>query len=281
MAAMRRLRDKMREDLLLLGMSANTTVMYVRCARKFAEHFDRSPCAMGAAEIRSFLLHLIEERKLHPRSVNVYASALKFLYSVTLDRPEEIARMPRMRVPMYVPVVLSTVEVQRLLSALESDKQRALVMLAYGAGLRVSEVCKLRVDDIDPKRMLLHVRHAKRGRERYVMLSPRLLKTLRTYWKQARPVGPHLFPGRGVTKLYTRAAVHRAITKAARATGITKRISPHTLRHSFATHLLEAGTDLRTLQVLLGHASLKSTMAYLHVSTARLQSIQSPLDTLG
>ena len=184
--------------------------------------------------------------------------------------------MPRMRVPMHVPMVLTGGEVARLIAALRSEKQRALVMLAYGAGLRVSEVCKLRVDDIDPKRMVLRIQGAKRGRARYVMLSSRLLGTLRAYWKVARASGPHMFPGRDRSKLLTRAAVHQAIVKAAKAAGIPKRISPHTRSHSFATHLLEAGTDLRTLQVLLGHASLKSTMAYLHVSTARVQSIASP-----
>jgi integrase/recombinase XerD len=275
------LRDKMREDLVLRGMAVNTVDTYLRYARQFADYFGRSPAEMGAAEIRTFLLHLVQERKVSPSSFNVCAASITFLYTVTLDRPEAIARVPRMRVPMHVPVVLSPVEVQQLLGALASHKDRALVMLAYGAGLRVSEACKLRVDDIDAKRMLLRVRHAKRGRERYVMLSPRLLRTLRAYWKHARPKGPHLFPGREEGKLYTREAVHKAITKAARAAGITKRVSPHTLRHSFATHLLEVGTDLRTLQVLLGHASLKSTMAYLHISTARVQSIQSPLDALG
>jgi site-specific recombinase XerD len=280
MAAKQRLRDKMREDLELRGMSDNTITTYLRCARRFAEHFRRSPCVLGAAEIRAFLVHL-HQRQVAPSSFNVYAGAIKFLYAVTLDRPQEIARMPRMRVPMHLPVVLTAVEVSQLLGALTTDKHRAMVMLAYGAGLRVSEVCKLRVDDIDPKRMLLHVRHAKRGRERYVMLSSKLLATLRAYWKASRPAGPFVFPGRDPQKLFTRGAIHRAMMKAARRAGITKPLSPHTLRHSFATHLLDAGTDLRTLQVLLGHASLKSTMTYLHVSTARVQSITSPLDTLG
>ena len=280
MTAKQRLRDRMREDLVLRGMSDNTITTYVRCARLFAEHFGRSPCALGAGEIRAFLLHLIQERKLCPASFNVYAAALKFLYQVTLARPEEVERVPRMRVPMHVPVVLTAVEAAQLLGALATDKQRVMAMLAYGAGLRVSEVCKLRVDDIDPKRLLLRVQHAKRGRERHVMLSPRLLAALRAYWKASRPAGPYLFPGREPGKLVTRESLHKAMVKAARRAGITKRISPHTLRHSFATHLLDAGTDLRTLQVLLGHASLKSTMMYLHVSTARVQSIQSPLDAL-
>ena len=281
MAAKQRLRDRMRDDLELRGMSANTITTYVRCARRFAEYHGRSPCEMGAEEIRAFLLHLRRERKLAALTINVHAAALRFLYDVTLDRPEEVVRLPRMRVPMHVPVVLTAVEVAQLLGALTTDKHRAMVMLAYGAGLRVSEICKLRVDDIDGKRLLLHVRHSKRGRERFVMLSPRLLATLRTYWKRSRPRGPYLFPGRDPAKLFTREAVHKAIIQAVRRVGISKSVSPHTLRHSFATHLLDAGTDLRTLQVLLGHASLKSTMAYLHVSTARVQSIQSPLDTLG
>jgi site-specific recombinase XerD len=269
------------EDLVLRGMAPNTIASYVRCVRRFAEHFGRSPRTMGAAEIRAFLLHLVQERKFHPATFNVYAGALKFLYVVTLGRPEETARMPRMRVPMRMPVVLTAAEVARLLCVLRKPKARAMAMLAYGAGLRVSEVCKLRVEDIDPKRMLLRVQHAKRNRERFVMLSPRLLSALRAYWKVARPKGPYLFPGRDPKKLYTRAAFRQLIVHAARRAGLTQRLSPHTLRHSFATHLLEAGTDLRTLQVLLGHASLKSTMAYLHVSHARVQAIHSPLDALG
>jgi site-specific recombinase XerD len=280
MTAKQRLRDKMREDLELRAMSANTITTYVRCARRFAEYHGRSPGGMGAAEIRTFLLHLVHERKLSARTFNVHAAALKFLYEVTLDRPEAIVRMPRMRVPMHVPVVLSPAEVARLVAALTTDRHRAWVMLAYGAGLRVSEVCRLRIDDVDPKRMLLHVRSSKRGRERHVMLSPKLLATLRAYWKASRPTGPYLFPGRSAQALLTRETVFRVVRKAARRAGITRGVSPHTLRHCFATHLLDAGTDLRTLQVLLGHASLKSTMAYLHVSAARVQAIQSPLDTL-
>lgn len=278
---MGRLRDRMREDLALRGMRPNTIETYVRCARQFAEHFGRSPCAMGRAEIRTFLLHLVEERKVHPGTFNVYAAALRFLYTVTLRRPEAMVDLPRMRVPMHVPVVLSGLEVERLLGAVRSQRHRVAAMLAYGAGLRVSEVCNLRVDDVDPKRMVLRIRTSKRGRERYVMLSPRLLSALRAYWKAARPSGPHLFAGRKPGTLLTRSSVNKGIAAAARRAGLGKPVGPHTLRHSFATHLLEAGTDLRTLQVLLGHASIESTTIYLHVSTARMQSITSPLDALG
>jgi len=182
---------------------------------------------------------------------------------------------------MRVPTILSGTEIERLLGAMTSNKHRALVMLAYGAGLRVSEVAGLEIQDIDAKRMVLRIRNAKRGRERYVMLSPLLLQTLRAYWKEARPQGPSLFPGRDPARLLTRSAIHKAMRVAARRAGIDKRISPHTLRHSFATHLLEAGTDLRTLQVLLGHGSVRSTTGYLHVSTARVQALRSPLDDLG
>ena len=281
MAATRRLRDTMREDLRLRGMSANTIEIYVRCARRFAEHFGRSPCRMGATEIRTFLLSLVDVHALSASTFNVHAAAVKFLYTVTLDRPEEIARMPRMRVPMHMPVVLSGTEVERLLGAIVSERHRVAAMLAFGAGLRVGEICRLRVDDVDPKRMVLRIRGSKRGRERYVMLSPLLLSAMRAYWKVARPSGPHLFRGRKPGTLLTRAAVHKAIAAAARRAGLGKRVGPHTLRHTFATHLLEAGTHLRTLQVLLGHASIESTTIYLHVSTARLQSMTSPLDALG
>jgi site-specific recombinase XerD len=271
----------MRVDVVLRGMSGSTIEKYVFCARRFAEHFGRSPCRMGAPEIRAFLLHVARGCGRSASTVNVYAGALRFLYGVTLERPEEMARIPRMRVPMRVPVVLSGTEVERLLAAIRSERHRVAAMLAYGAGLRVGEVCNLRVDDVDPKRMVLRIRKSKRGRERYVMLSPRLLSAMRAYWKRARPSTPYLFRGRRPGTLLTRAAVHKAIAAAGRRAGLGKRVGPHTLRHSFATHLLEAGIDLRTLQVLLGHASIDTTSIYLHVSTARVQSVQSPLDYLG
>lgn len=276
---MERLRDRMREDLTLRGLSAATIDTYVRCARKFVEHFGRSPCSMSTREVRTFLLHL-RARGMHPASINVYRGAIVFLFGVTLGRPLELARLPRARVPMRLPVVLSTTEVECLLAAMPRPNHRVAAMLAYGAGLRVSEICRLRVDDVDAKRMMLRIRNAKRGRERYVMLSTRLLRELRAYWKAARLSGPFLFPGNAGRNCLSEKTFHQAFCLAARRAGIPKRVSPHTLRHSFATHLLEAGTDLRTLQVLLGHASLDSTALYLHVSTARMQSLTSPLDAL-
>jgi integrase/recombinase XerD len=275
-----RVRDKMRDDLLLRGMSPRTIDTYVRCARRFSEHFGRAPSMLGAVEIRAFFLHLVKARKVRPSSFNVYASALRFLYGVTLQQGEKVMHLPRMRVPMRVPVVLSASEIVRLLDALDSSTHRACVMLAYGSGLRVSEVCKLRAQDIDPKRMVIHVLAAKGGRERHVMMSAMFLSTLRAHYKTARRVGPYLFGGRGTGRPLTSAAIQKAVAKAARKAGIQTRVAPHTLRHSFATHLLESGTDLRTLQVLMGHACVESTMQYLHVTTARVQSLTSPLDTL-
>jgi site-specific recombinase XerD len=278
---MQPLRDKMREDLELRGRRPQTIETYIRCVALCMKHIGRPPAKVEAAGIRRFFLHLLHVTKAQGETVNVYGSALRFFYRVTLPRPEVVADMVRMKVPMRLPRFLSGTEVERLLAAMPSMKHRAIVMLAYGAGLRVSEIVKLEIGDIDAKRMLLHIRNAKRGRERYVMLSPILLHALRAYFKQARPQRPGMFSGRNPQRSLTRMAVYRALKKAARQAGITKPLSPHTLRHSFATHLLEAGTDLRTLQVLLGHASPRSTTVYLHVSASRVQAIKSPLEDVG
>jgi site-specific recombinase XerD len=276
-----RLRDKMREDLELRGMSANTIDAYVRCARRFAEHFSLPPGKLGATDVRQYLLYLIHEANRSPSTINVYAAAIRFLFAVTLKRPDVVADVVPMKTPMRLPRVLSGTEVEKLIGALGTAKHLAMAMLLYGAGLRVGELTHLEVGDIDAKRMLIHIRGAKRGRERYIMLSPRLLAALRAYWKAARLRGTRLFPGRDPSKPLTRAAVHRALSKAAAKAGISGRLGPHSLRHSFATHLLEGGTDLRTVQVLLGHASLRSTATYLHVTAARTQAIRSPLDDVG
>jgi site-specific recombinase XerD len=278
---MARLRDKMREDLQLRGLRPTTIDTYLRCARRFVEHFALPPAKIGAAEVRGYLLHLLKDAKLAPQTINLYAAAIRFLFRVTLERPEVVADVVRLKVPMHLPRLLSGTEVERLLAAIPTLKHRAMVMLAYGAGLRVGEIARLEIGDIDAKRLVLHIRDAKRGRERYVMLSSRLLEALRAYWKDARPPGSLLFPGRDPGKPITRAAIHKALRKAAGRAGITTKLSPHVLRHSFATHLLEAGTDVRTLQILLGHASLRSTMTYLHITTARVQELRSPLDDLG
>jgi site-specific recombinase XerD len=275
------LRDRMREDLELRGLAAATIERYVLFARRFVEYFGIPPARMGAAEMRHFLLYLIHEAKASASTVNVYSAAIRFLYNVTLKRPEVVADVVRMKTPMRLPRVLSSADVVRLLAVISTLWVRVVAMVAYGAGLRVSEILRLETRDIDAKRMVIHVREAKRGRERHVMLSPRLLRVLRDYWKEARPPGPRVFVGRDPSEPMHRATVYKAIRAAARKAGIDRRVGPHALRHAFATHMLESGTDLRTLQVLLGHASMRSTAIYLHVTTARLQNLRSPLDDLG
>lgn len=277
---MGKLHDKMEQDLRLRGRCANTRATYLRCARAFVKHYRKSPTELGKAEVRDFLLHLVEERKLSAASYNVYAAALRFLYSHTLERPEEVAWIGQMRVTRRLPAILSPEEVERLLRALRSLKMQAIVVTAYGAGLRVSEVVHLEVADIDSGRMVIHVRHGKGDRDRYTMLPQRLLELLRAYWKQKRPPGPELFPGRRPGSVLQRATVSKALKKAATLAKLGKRVTPHSLRHAFATHLLEAGTDLRTLQVLLGHASIQSTVRYAQVSPAMIRKTKSPADRL-
>jgi integrase/recombinase XerD len=271
--------DMLERAFDLRGTPPNTRRTYTYCVHHF-ERFVGSPVTeLGRQQVEQFLLHLVRERRLGPSSHNVYAAALRFLYDAALDRPEVMVRVPRRKQAIRLPVLLAPAEIVRLLAAIPSIAVRTIVMLAYAAGLRVSEACKLRVEDIDSRQMLLHIRNGKRGRERYVMLSPRMLAALRAYWRRRRPVGPALFPGRHRGTL-RRESVARAVQAAARKAGIDKRVTPHTLRHCFATALLEQGVDLRTVQVLLGHASLRSTTLYLHVTTARVQRIASPLDRL-
>jgi integrase/recombinase XerD len=218
---------------------------------------------------------------MKPSTVRVYVAALRFLYTVTLRRPEVVQYLRGPKVPRHVPTVLSGSEVAELLEAVHSVKYRAVLMTTYGAGLRISEVCRLRTEDIDSRRMLIHVREGKGGDSRYALLSPRLLAVLRAYWKETRPAGPYLFPGRRADRPITRETIRGALTRAATRCGLDKRVTPHLLRHSFATHLLESGTDIRTIQVLLGHRSIVSTQVYTQVSTRHLSQTRSPLDLLG
>jgi site-specific recombinase XerD len=264
----------------LRGTPSNTRRTYGWCIRKFERFAGRPVNELGRRDVERFLLHLVRDCKVSPSTHNVYAGALSFLYGVVLERPEVMARVPRRKAPMKLPVLLSPADLVRLMAAVRSMAVRTVAMLAYGAGLRVSEACRIRVDDIDSRRMVLHIREAKRGRERYVMLSPRLLEALRAYWRAQRPVGPALFPGRCGNETMARATVCKALRKAARECGIAQRVTPHLLRHGFATDLLEQGVDLRTVQVLLGHASISSTIRYVHVTTARVKHVVSPLDRL-
>jgi integrase/recombinase XerD len=275
------LRDRMATDLRLRGLSAITQRMYLSCVRRLAAYCRRSPAELGEAEVRAFLDHLVHDRQLSRSTHAVYVAALHFLYRVTLDRPDVMQRItsPR-RGAQALPAILSPGEVEQLLAAVSSRKHRALVMAAYGAGLRVSELCALTVLDIDSRRMLLHVRAGKGGKDRYVMLSERLLATLREYWRHAHPRGRYLFPSPIPGQPLSRKAVALIVRRAAARAGLRQRVTPHLLRHCFATHLLEAGTDIRVIQALLGHRSLRTTARYTLVSRAHVGTVRSPLDTL-
>lgn len=273
------LRRRMQEELQRRNYSEITAVCYLRHVREFARFFGRSPDLLGAEEIKQFQLHLIQNRKVSWSTYIQAMAALRFLYVKTLGQAFMADKIPYPKRPRLLPTVLSQEEVRRLLDATKSLKHRALLMALYGAGLRVSEACRLTLADIDSSRMILHVRQAKGQKDREVMLSPVLLDALRQHWKHSRP--KHwLFPGYGTAKPITTKAVFLMIRKIASRAKITKTVSPHVLRHSFATHLLEAGTDVRTIQLLLGHAELETTVIYLHVSRRHIQNTASPLDAL-
>jgi len=277
---MGQLRDRMAEDLHLRGFSPSTRRVYLHYAKEFAKHFMRSPVQMGEKEIRTFLLYLLDERKLSHASYRQCYAALKFLYSVTLRRAFEVESIPRRRGKRPLPTVLSGSEVRRVLAAFTKEKYRAITMTIYAGGLRVSEACRLCIADIDSRRMVIHVREGKGGKDRYVMLSQVLLSTLRAYFREHRPQG-FLFEGNSGDGHVGSEAVRSALRRAGRRAGVTKNLTPHTLRHTFATHLTELGTNLRVVQELMGHEHIKTTSGYTTVSTRHLQSIQSPLDVLS
>ena len=277
---MEKLRDRMEADLTLGGYSAWTVKIYLDCAKKFAEHFPHPPGRMGEAEVREYLLYLIKRRKLSRSYIKQVRAALIFLYRVTLKRPMEVANLPTMRRQQRLPKVLSGSEMIALLGATESPKYRLILMTMYGGGLRIFEACQLTASDIDSKRMLIHVRLGKGGRDRYTVLSKRLLADLRDYYSAARPQ-TWLFPGLSEDEHVTTQSVRKVLAKAVTAAGITKRVTPHTLRHSFATHLIESGLDVTVVQELLGHRSLNATMIYTHISVDHIGRTQSPLDLLG
>lgn len=278
---MGKLRDKMIQDLELGCLSPKTRKEYLRCARWFVVYHRRPPEELGENEVRDFLLHLATERKVGASTRRVYLAAIRFLYRVTLRRPEVVSQIPWPRVDSALPDILSGTEVQALLDAIPSMKHRAILMTTYGLGLRISEVCTLGVGDIDSKRMLVHIRGPKRGRDRFVPLPERVLFTLRRYWVAERPQGQLLFPGQTVGSAVSVDAVRSHLRAAASAAKLEKRVTPHMLRHAFATHLLELGTDLRVIQMLLGHGSLRSTLRYTRVTTRHLSGTTSPVDVLG
>jgi len=272
------LRQRLIHDLQLRNYAPRTISCYVAAVARFAQHFRRSPELLDSEHIRLYQLHLLEQRASWCR-FNQAVCALRFFYSVTLRRPDAVVLIPYGKKPRTLPAVLSPDEVARLFAAVSNPRDRLLLQTAYAAGLRVSEVVGLRVGDIDSGRMLLHVRRAKGNKDRLLPLSDVLLGLLRDYWRRYRP-GQWLFPGQTPDRHLSIGQVQRLCRRAVRAAGIRKKASMHTLRHSYATHLLEAGADLASLQKLLGHNQLSTTLRYTHVGQPHLQRLRSPLDTL-
>ena len=269
----------MLEDLQIRRYSPTTIRLYLRAVAEFAKHFGKPPDQLGAEDIRRFQLFLIQEKKVSLSSYIQMICALRFFYTQTLNQKVAIERIPFPRGEKKLPLILSREEMKRLLDAARPLHHRALLAVMYGCGLRVSEVAHLKVSDIDSTRNVLWVRKGKGSKDRQTLLPAKLLELLRRYWRTKRPAD-WLFPGANPTHPLSPKAIFLACRSAAQAAGIAKSIHPHSLRHAFATHLLEAGTNLRTIQILLGHARLETTARYLHVADVAVRSTASPLDSL-
>jgi len=279
MATMSPLRRRMIEDMTVRNLSPATQRSYLHAVAKFSRFFGCSPDRLGLEDVRAFQVHLVSTGISWP-SLNQTVCALRFFYGVTLGHGEIPERIPYAREPRKLPVVLSADEVVRFLEAVPSLKARTALTTAYAAGLRASEVVGLKVGDIDSGRMVIRVEHGKGGKDRTVMLSAQLLGILRTYWRLARP--EHwLFPGRDASKPIDVQVLHAACRSARAAAGLDKRVTVHTLRHSFATHLLESGVDIRVIQAMLGHSKLDVTARYTRVATGMIAKVESPLDLLS
>ena len=273
------LRQRMIDDMTARRFKEKVQKDYVRHVRRFATFLGRSPDTATSEDLRRYQLHMVQQQT-SPWSINSAIAGLRFFFIVTLERPDLVRALRLVTEPRKTPVVLSQEEVARLIEAAPGLKYKAALSVAYGAGLRVSEVANLKVSDIDSQRMMLRVEQGKGQRDRDVMLSPRLLELLREWWKAARPQ-VWLFPGQNPINPITPRQINRAVTAAKDLAGISKRVSPHTLRHSFATHLLEQGADIRVIQVLLGHAKLETTALYTRVAVSTIRDVESPLERLS
>jgi integrase/recombinase XerD len=273
------LRQRMIEDMTARHFAEKAQTDYIRYVKSFAAFLGRSPDTASAEDLRLFQQHMTKTH-VSPGVINATVVALRFFFKVTLERDDLVRRLTLVSEPRRVPIVLSPEEVARLLTAAPGVKYRAALGVAYGAGLRVSEVVALKVTDIDRERMLLRVEQGKGQKDRFVMLSPQLLELLRDWRQVAQPRG-WLFPGLDPVNPMSARQLCRAVSAAARAAGIAKRVSPHTLRHSFATHLLEQNVDIRVIQVLLGHAKLETTALYTRVAVNTIRDVTSPLERLG
>jgi len=279
MAKVSPLRQRMIEDMTIRNLSRSTQQSYIYAVAKFSRHFQCSPDRIGMEEVRAYQLHLVAQ-KYSWTHINQVACALRFFYGVTLGRKDAIERIVSGREPDRLPPVLNREEIVRFLKAVEGTRNRVALTTAYAAGLRIGEVVRLKVGAIDSERMLLHIEGGKGGRDRFAMLSPRLLEILRAYWRRARP-SSWLFPGQEPGGHVSIGALQSACRVAKRNARIGKRVTPHSLRHSFATHLLESGTDIRIIQVLLGHSHVDTTARYAQVATRLIAGTPSPFDQLA
>lgn len=274
------LRQRMTEDMQVRNLALNTQTSYVQQVSLFARHFDKSPEQLGPEDIRAYQVYLTNEKKLAPGSVLIAVAALRFLYKVSLKRDWTFEdAIPAPKKPQKLPVVLSPEEVLQFLDCVAGTKHRAILTTCYAAGLRISEAVRLTVSDIDSARMVIRVDQGKGQKDRYVMLSPKLLEILRQWWRVEKPK-PWLFPGDISGRHISKDAVEQACQKARHRCPIPKPTTPHSLRHAFAVHLLEGGTDVRTIQLLLGHRSLATTARYLRIATSKVCSTTSPIDLL-
>lgn len=273
------LRQRFIEDMQLRGLAPTTQRSYLHYVAEFANFYHTSPEHLDLEAVRQYQLYLLQEKKLSPQSINTFISSVQFLYLVTLEMPWDKACFPRLRCPQTLPVVLSPEEVEQFFLHVPSLKYRAVLMTCYGAGLRISSAVALKITDIDSSRMVIRVEQGKGQKDSYVMLSPRLLAVLRCYWRAARPK-EFLFPSWRKAHHLSAGAVQDACRDAVQLCSLTKRITPHTLRHSFATHLLENGTDIRVIQALLGHRRIDTTARYTQVAVPVVAGTASPLDRL-
>lgn len=276
---MTQLRQRMLQDLQIRNYAKGTCSNYIRAVAAFALFFDRSPDQLGPEHVRTFQVHLVKRKKVSWSWLKIVVSALRFFFTVTLGRDFPVRYIPYPRREKRLPVVLSREETARLLAAISNPKHLAILTTIYGLGLRVSEAAHLQVTDIDSQRMVVRIRQGKGHKDRYVKLHPILLEKLRTYWKIDRPK-TWLFPGADANHPIHKNSIGQVCRKACKRAGLTKIVSPHALRHSYATHMLEKNTNIRVLQELLGHGSVRTTQGYTHISSATLDTVPSPLDDL-
>ncbi len=278
------LRKRMLEELQRRNYSPTTIRCYLRVVEDFARYFGKRPDRLSQEHMRAYHVHLMQTRKLTPKTVGLHIAALRFFFVKTLRRPYRQLDLLYPKTPQRLPTVLSQEEVARLIDSAKNLLDYAIVMTLYATGMRRAELCRLKVEDVDSERMIIHIRQGKGNRDRDVPLTPKLLKTLREYWRWMKPK-TYLFPGTvhnwRADKPITPKCVWSAVQDAAKRAGIKKRVSPHTMRHSWATHLLENGADLRTIQMLLGHVELEATTVYLHLSRRHLQAVVNPMETMS